>query len=111
MSDTDDYIKDLEKLVKQQEADNAAIRSEFAKDIEEEGEVTPASLRKSLNKLVPEAFATMQQLMSMGENDNLRFGVAKFVLNAKLTEKDDDSANTITALLNEFTKKAETPTT
>lgn len=104
MSAKDDYIKSLEDSIIRKEAEKEAIRSEFQEILKNEKEITPEQLRKSIDQMLPDALACMQELLSLGENDSLRWNIAKFVISSKLTDsKDIQGADVFKDLLKEFT--------
>lgn len=103
MGATDDYVKKLETELIRKEAEKEAIRAEFQETIKSGEEVTPDKLRKSIEKMLPDALATMQELLSLGENDSLRWSIAKFVISTKLVDnKGVEGADVFKDLLQQF---------
>jgi hypothetical protein len=103
MSAKDDYVKNLEESVARLEAEKESIREEFNEKIKDSQELTAEDVKKARDILIPDALVTMKELLMIGESEQLRWSIAKFIISTKITDKGEEGENEFERLLSELT--------
>ena len=95
MAAKDEYIKELTDELSRQKAEKDAIIKEFTQELKAKKEWTPEDLQRKFLQLMPDAYATIRQVVLDGDNtDTLKFKAAQYITSIcigvlKITDDND----------------------